>query len=207
MHRREKSAEEWGGRKVEGPRRLARSLREGVERASEAVKNVIIYTDGACKGNPGPGGWAAVLIYGSNVRELTGGAPATTNNRMELQAAIEALQALKEPCKVDLHTDSAYLRNGVTKWVEKWRACGWLTNGKVPVRNQDLWMMLENSQARHAITWHWVKGHGSNPHNIRCDRLAKLQIAEINRSHSHSDLKAHLSTFFQLHGRRKQNDI
>lgn len=163
------------------------------------MKNVTIYTDGACKGNPGPGGWAATLIYGSTLREIKGGVAATTNNRMELQAAIEALEALKEPCRVELYSDSSYLRNGVVKWIEKWRARGWFTNGNHPVRNQDLWKKLDMVQKRHSITWHWLKGHADNPFNTRCDRLAKLEIANINRTHTQAQLKAHLSTFFVTH--------
>ena len=121
---------------------------------------------------------------------------------MELQAAIEALSSLKEPCKVDFFIDSAYLRNGVTKWIEKWHTCGWVTNGDTPVRNQDLWKKLNALKTSHFITWHWVKGHSGNTYNERCDRLARLEIANINRSYSQAELKGQLTVFFERHGLR-----
>lgn len=147
------------------------------------MKQVSIYTDGACKGNPGPGGWGAVLRFGEHERELFGGELATTNNRMELTAAIEALRLLKEPCRVALTTDSVYVRDGVTKWIHGWRKNGWRTAAKKPVKNQDLWQALDNEVARHQIEWHWVKGHSGHPENERADALANQGIAAI-RDHA-----------------------
>jgi len=140
------------------------------------VPNVEAFTDGACRGNPGPGGWGVVLRAGSNVKELFGGDPATTNNRMELRAAIEALTALKQPCKVDLYTDSTYVRSGIMEWLPAWRARGWRTADKKPVKNQDLWEALSAQAARHDVTWHWVKGHSGHPENERADELANEGI-------------------------------
>jgi len=120
---------------------------------------------------------------------------------MELEAAIQSLQVLKEPCNVDLYSDSAYMRNGIVKWIEKWRARGWMTNGNVPVRNQDLWQVLDQIQTRHSIVWHWVKGHANNTYNVRCDRLAKLEIAKVNRTYSQAQLETYLSEFFNEHRR------
>jgi ribonuclease HI len=140
------------------------------------VPNVEAFTDGACRGNPGPGGWGVVLRAGSNVKELFGGDPATTNNRMELRAAIEALTALKQPCKVDLYTDSVYVRSGIMEWLPAWRARGWRTADKKPVKNQDLWEALSAQAARHDVTWHWVKGHSGHPENERADELANEGI-------------------------------
>jgi len=140
------------------------------------VPNVEAFTDGACRGNPGPGGWGVVLRAGSNVKELFGGDPATTNNRMELRAAIEALTALKQPCKVDLYTDSVYVRSGIMEWLPAWRARGWRTADKKPVKNQDLWEALSAQAARHEVTWHWVKGHSGHPENERADELANEGI-------------------------------
>jgi ribonuclease HI len=140
------------------------------------VPNVEAFTDGACRGNPGPGGWGVVLRAGSNVKELFGGDPATTNNRMELRAAIEALTALKQPCKVDLYTDSVYVRSGIMEWLPAWRARGWRTADKKPVKNQDLWEALSAQAARHDVTWHWVKGHSGHPENERADALANEGI-------------------------------
>ncbi|MEP9366793.1 ribonuclease HI [Xanthobacter sp. VNH20] len=136
-----------------------------------------IWTDGACSGNPGPGGWGAVLRSGPHEKELSGGEPHTTNNRMELMAAISALEALKKPSAVDLHTDSEYLRNGVTKWVAGWRRNGWRTADKKPVKNQDLWERLDAALGRHEIAWHWVKGHAGNELNERADQLARDGMA------------------------------
>ncbi|MGH1563668.1 ribonuclease HI [Mumia sp. DW29H23] len=133
---------------------------------------VTIHTDGACLGNPGPGGWGAVLRYGEHVAELHGGDPATTNNRMELMAAIQALEALTRPVVVDLHTDSSYVRNGILSWVTKWKANGWRTSAKQPVKNEDLWRRLDEAAARHEVRWHWVKGHAGDPGNERADQLA-----------------------------------
>ncbi|MFG1423245.1 ribonuclease HI [Roseixanthobacter liquoris] len=136
-----------------------------------------IWTDGACSGNPGPGGWGAVLRSGPHEKELSGGEAHTTNNRMELMAAISALEALKKPSAVDLHTDSEYLRNGITKWVAGWRRNGWKTADKKPVKNQDLWERLDAALGRHEIAWHWVKGHAGNELNERADQLARDGMA------------------------------
>jgi ribonuclease HI len=138
----------------------------------------VIYTDGACSGNPGPGGWGVVLQYGSAVKELHGSEPLTTNNRMELTAVISALEALKRPVRVTLYTDSTYVLNGVTKWLPGWQRNGWLTAGKKPVKNVDLWQRLAAAMARHEVTWQWVKGHNGDPGNERADELARLGIAE-----------------------------
>ena len=138
---------------------------------------VIIHTDGACSGNPGPGGWGAVLQYGETVRELKGGAPLTTNNQMELTAAIEALNALKRPVAVQLHTDSSYVKDGLTKWIHGWKKNGWKTADKKPVKNADLWQRLEEARARHSVDWHWVKGHAGHDMNERADELARQGMA------------------------------
>jgi len=143
--------------------------------------HVVIYTDGACEGNPGPGGWAAILRYGRHEKVLQGGASDTTNNRMELRAAIEALQALKRPCIVHLHTDSEYLRLGITEWLPRWQRNGWRTAGKKRVKNQDLWRALLEAQEPHEVHWHWVKGHAANRDNVRADRLARSAIDDIGR--------------------------
>jgi ribonuclease HI len=137
---------------------------------------VTIYTDGACRGNPGPGGWAAVLIYGDHRREISGYEAATTNNRMELLAAIEALSSLKRRCDVDLHTDSQYLQNGMRSWLANWKRNNWRTADKKPVKNEDLWRQLDALAANHSIHWHWVKGHDGHPENERCDELANQAI-------------------------------
>lgn len=136
---------------------------------------VEIFTDGACKGNPGPGGWGAVLRWNGEERELSGGDVDTTNNRMEMMAAIEALNALKRPCTVELTTDSVYVRDGITKWIHGWKKNGWKNAAKKPVKNADLWMALEEAAARHQVTWHWVKGHAGHPENERADELASAQ--------------------------------
>ena len=143
---------------------------------------VLIYTDGACSGNPGPGGWGAVLISGGHERELSGGEPQTTNNRMEIMAAIAALEALKRPCAVDLHTDSQYLRQGITEWIGGWKARGWLTADKKAVKNEDLWKRLDLARARHEVRWHWVKGHAGHPLNERADGLARSAIKAMRES-------------------------
>lgn len=137
-----------------------------------ARPRVTIYTDGGCQPNPGPGGWAAILITGEAERELSGGAPDTTNNQMELTAAIEALAALKKPCSVTLHTDSQYLRNGITTWIKTWKRNGWKTSDKQPVKNRELWQRLDALTDEHKVTWRWVKGHAGNTHNERVDKLA-----------------------------------
>ena len=141
------------------------------------MRNVEAFTDGACRGNPGPGGWGVVLRFGGQVKELSGGEPATTNNRMELKAAIEALTALKKkPCRVDLYTDSTYVRSGITEWLPAWRARGWRTADKKPVKNQDLWEALSALAEQHDVSWHWVKGHAGHPENERADELANLGL-------------------------------
>ena len=137
---------------------------------------VTIYTDGACRGNPGPGGWGVLLTKGSVTKELFGGEPHTTNNRMELTAVIKALSALKVPCEVDLYTDSQYVRHGITAWIHNWKKNGWKTADKKPVKNADLWQALEAAAARHKIDWHWVRGHADNPGNLRADELANLGV-------------------------------
>ena len=146
--------------------------------ARDAGARVVeIFTDGACSGNPGPGGWGAVLRYGTVEKELSGGEAATTNNRMEMMAAIMALEALKRPSKVALYTDSNYLRDGIMKWIHGWKRNGWKTAGKQPVKNVDLWQRLEQAIARHDVTWHWVRGHAGHPENERADALARAAIA------------------------------
>jgi len=140
--------------------------------------DVVIYTDGACSGNPGPGGWGAVLLWGDHERELFGGDPATTNNRMELMAAIRALEALKRPCRVELHTDSQYLRTGITEWVRNWKARGWKTADRKPVKNEDLWRRLDEARQRHEVQWRWVKGHNGHELNERADALARRALTE-----------------------------
>jgi ribonuclease HI len=142
---------------------------------------VTIYTDGACSGNPGPGGWGALLMYGTATRELYGGVPDTTNNRMELLAVIKALEALSRPCVVDLYTDSVYVKNGMEQWLSGWKAKGWKTADKKPVKNQDLWQDLDAACARHTVQFHWVKGHAGDPHNEQVDALARKGIAEGRR--------------------------
>ncbi|MDB6125739.1 MAG: ribonuclease [Pedosphaera sp.] len=159
------------------------------------MKKVTIHSDGACHGNPGPGGWAAVLEFGPHTREASGGTPATTNNRMELQAAIEGLAALKEPCEVEFHTDSEYLRNGITAWLWNWKRNGWRTKDKKPVKNDDLWRALDTQVSQHKINWHWVKGHAGNTGNERCDQLANDEIAKIKKTHTKEQLKAFLQEF------------
>jgi ribonuclease HI len=137
---------------------------------------VEIFTDGACSGNPGPGGWGAVLIAGAHEKEISGGEPATTNNRMELMAAICALDALKQPSSVTLHTDSRYVMDGITRWMTRWKANGWRTSDKKPVKNEDLWRALEAAAARHDVTWKWVEGHSGHVQNERADALARAAI-------------------------------
>jgi ribonuclease HI len=139
-------------------------------------RRVTIYTDGACLGNPGPGGWAALLVAGDRRRELSGYEPATTNNRMELRAAVEGLQALGEPADVDLHTDSQYLRNGMVEWLARWKRNGWRTADKKPVKNTDLWRALDALATQHVVHWHWLRGHTGHPENERCDELANEAI-------------------------------
>ncbi len=137
------------------------------------TERVTIYTDGACSGNPGPGGWGAILSFGDQEKELMGGEAHTTNNRMELTAAISALEALKRACSVDLHTDSEYVRNGITTWIKSWKKNGWRTADKKPVKNVDLWQRLDAALANHQVRWHWVKGHAGHAMNERADQLAR----------------------------------
>lgn len=144
-------------------------------------RSVTIYTDGACSGNPGPGGWGAVLIYNTHRKELSGGETPTTNNRMELMAAISALEALKGSCTVDLHTDSNYLRGGITGWIRQWKRNGWKTAARKPVKNVDLWQRLDQACARHNIRWHWVKGHSGHPENERADELARAGMVPYRK--------------------------
>lgn len=143
------------------------------------MSRVEIYTDGACRGNPGPGGWGVLLRAGSRERELWGGEPETTNNRMELTAAIRALEALKRRCAVALYTDSQYVRQGITSWLADWKARGWRTADKKPVANRDLWQRLDELAAEHDVEWHWVRGHAGHPENERADRLANRGIDEL----------------------------
>ncbi|MBE7184896.1 MAG: ribonuclease HI [Methylobacterium mesophilicum] len=137
------------------------------------MKEVDVFTDGACSGNPGPGGWGAILRWNGKEKEMSGGEAQTTNNRMELLAAINALQALKEPCTVDLYTDSNYVRDGIGKWIFGWKKNGWKTADKKPVKNAELWQALDEQRMRHKVTWHWVKGHAGHPENERADELAR----------------------------------
>lgn len=143
------------------------------------MKKVEIFTDGACRGNPGPGGWGALLRYGEHERELYGGERETTNNRMELTAAVRALDALREPCIVALTTDSEYVRKGITEWLPNWKRRNWKTASRQPVKNADLWQALEAAASRHQVSWHWVKGHAGHPENERADRLANRGIDEL----------------------------
>jgi ribonuclease HI len=143
------------------------------------MTKVDIWTDGACSGNPGPGGWGVVLVAMGKQRELSGSEPETTNNRMELMAAIKGLEALKRPCAVEIHTDSEYLKNGVTTWIHGWKRNGWKTADKKPVKNTDLWQTLDEAIKPHQITWTWVKGHAGDPMNERCDELARAAIAQM----------------------------
>ena len=142
------------------------------------LSEVEIFTDGACRGNPGPGGWAAILRYRATERELSGFDPDTTNNRMEMTAAITGLEALKRPCRVRLYSDSQYLRDGITKWINGWKQRNWLTADKQPVKNVDLWQRLDAVAARHDVSWIWVRGHSGHPENERADALARSRIAE-----------------------------
>jgi len=139
-------------------------------------QRVTVYTDGACSGNPGPGGWGAILTFGDHEKELMGGEAHTTNNRMELMAAISALEALKRPCAVELHTDSEYLKNGITGWIKNWKKNGWRTADKKPVKNIDLWQRLDAALSAHEVRWHWVKGHAGHAMNERADALAREGI-------------------------------
>ena len=139
-------------------------------------KTVSVFTDGACKGNPGPGGWGVILEYGDHRKELFGGEPNTTNNRMELRAAIEGLSALRSRCLVNLYTDSVYVKDGITKWIQNWRVNGWRTASKKPVSNQDLWQQLDSVSEGHDVHWNWIKGHAGHPGNERADELANQGV-------------------------------
>jgi ribonuclease HI len=143
------------------------------------LDKIVIYTDGACRGNPGPGGWGAILQYGDHEKELYGAEKETTNNRMELMAAIRALEELKRPCNVTLTTDSQYVKKGITEWLESWKRRGWKTADKKPVKNQELWQRLEKATENHTIHWKWVKGHSGHPENEQVDQLANLAIEEM----------------------------
>ena len=146
------------------------------------MKTVEVFTDGGCRGNPGPGGWGAVLRFGGHERELRGWEENTTNNRMELLAAISALEAMTEPCKVVLTTDSTYVKDGITRWIRNWKANGWKTAAKKPVKNKDLWERLDAECLRHQVEWRWVKGHAGHPENERADGLANLAMDELGAS-------------------------
>jgi ribonuclease HI len=143
------------------------------------TEKVLIYTDGACKGNPGPGGWGALLRVGAHEKELFGGEPETTNNRMELAAVINALASLKRPCSVEVYTDSQYVRNGITEWLAQWRRRGWKTADRKPVKNVDLWQALEREAGRHEVQWHWVRGHAGHDGNERADQLANRGVESL----------------------------
>jgi ribonuclease HI len=144
-----------------------------------SMTTVVLYTDGACKGNPGPGGWGAWLRSGTHERELFGGEPLTTNNRMELTAVIQGLSALTRPCSVELFTDSQYVRQGITEWIHRWKARGWLTTDRKPVKNADLWRALDEAAARHQVEWHWVKGHAGDVGNEKADALANAGVPAV----------------------------
>lgn len=143
------------------------------------MKRVVIYTDGACRGNPGPGGWGVLLRYGDREKTFFGGELATTNNRMELLAAINALSSLKMACEVDLYTDSQYVQKGITEWLKQWKKNHWKKSDKKPVKNADLWQILDQEACRHKVTWHWVKGHSNHPENDLADALANQAIDEL----------------------------
>ena len=145
----------------------------------EPSSTVELYTDGACLGNPGPGGWAALLRFNGTEKELSGGDPGTTNNRMEMQAVIEGLKALSRPSTVTVYTDSQYVQKGITEWINGWKASGWKTAAKKPVKNVDLWLELDKTQERHSVTWQWVKGHAGHPENERVDDLARQEAEKI----------------------------
>lgn len=148
----------------------------------QRIASVVMYADGACKGNPGPGGWGIYLQSGDHVKELYGGELNTTNNRMELTAVIEGLNALKKRCSIDVYTDSQYVRKGVLEWMPKWKLNGWKTSDKKPVKNSDLWQTLDEASVRHLVRWHWVKGHSGNPGNEKADALANLGVEKAMTS-------------------------
>jgi len=148
-------------------------------REVQEVQEVTIYSDGACKGNPGPGGWGALLVAGTSEKELFGGENNTTNNRMEMTAVIEALRALKRPCRIKVYTDSQYVQKGISEWLPGWKARGWKTADKKPVKNADLWQVLDTLASQHQISWHWVRGHNGHPGNERADALANRGVATL----------------------------
>ena len=154
---------------------------------AEARERVVVFTDGACSGNPGPGGWGAILSFRGQERELWGGEEATTNNRMELIAAIKALETLTRPMPVAIHTDSQYLRDGITRWMHGWKKNGWMTAAKKPVKNQELWRELDRLVGLHDVEWHWVKGHAGHPENERADALARRGIDSIRETATRTD--------------------
>lgn len=146
-----------------------------------AQKHIVkIYTDGACSGNPGPGGWGAILMYGDAIKEINGGEKETTNNRMELTATIRALEALKKSSEVHIYTDSMYVKDGINEWIKKWKVNGWKNANRKPVKNSDLWMELDELIAKHQVKWHWVKGHSGHPENERADELARIGIIKVS---------------------------
>ncbi len=156
------------------------------------MKSVEIFTDGACSGNPGPGGWGAILRYGGVEKELNGGEAETTNNRMELTAAVEALNALKQRCEVVLYTDSVYVRDGINSWIHGWKRNGWKTANKKPVKNADLWQALDAARERHDVNWHWIKGHAGHPENERADELARAGMDPFKNHSGDSGTKSDL---------------
>lgn len=156
-------------------------MSDDIATAGEAETLVELFVDGACSGNPGPGGWGAILRWRGHEKELSGGAPETTNNRMELTAAIEGLNALRRQARVRVTTDSTYVRDGITRWLKDWKRRGWKTADRKPVKNEDLWRALEEAAARHAVTWHWVRGHAGHAENERADALARAAIATVRR--------------------------
>jgi ribonuclease HI len=161
------------------------------------MKKVVLYSDGACEGNPGPGGWAAILTYGQQMREISGGVPATTNNRMELIAAVEGLRALKEPCEIEFFTDSQYVQIGISEWLKDWKSRGWKTKEKKAVKNEELWKQLDAEAAKHKISWKWLKGHAGHEINERCDLLARTEILKIKQQFNPDQLKTFLEEFKQ----------
>ncbi len=170
------------------------------------MKIVEVFTDGACSGNPGPGGWGAILRFNGMTRELSGGEPSTTNNRMELTAAIEALNALKEPCHVALHTDSKYVMDGISGWIKGWKRNGWRTADKKPVKNVELWQALDAAVARHKVDWTWVKGHAGHAENERADELARLAMAPFKPHRRHADPVAAAAKTPRLMGNSVRKD-
>ncbi|MCB1792106.1 MAG: ribonuclease HI [Gammaproteobacteria bacterium] len=175
------SARAWPARhRTRGPR-AAGEVVSGTAQVADAVR---LFTDGACKGNPGPGGWGAVLQFGGHEKELFGGEATTTNNRMELTAVIEGLNALKRPCAVEITTDSQYVKNGITQWIHNWKQNGWRTAARKPVKNDDLWRRLDEAVRQHQVTWHWVKGHSGHAENERADALANRGIEQLKQRSS-----------------------